>query len=133
MGKQARQDGLLGYAPVTNDSNLLDRLRRPLGQRGTGADGQCQHKQEAPNARGNARDEARSPRGAGDGSVLDLHRAGALRRAQVRFWKRGEREGAWRIKTMRPPPEAKRSKARAVSGSTVRASITIRAPRSEEH
>src|ERR1700688_1411538 len=83
MCKQARQDSFLGNAPVTDDSNLLDRLRWRLGQGSTGAYGQGKHKQEAAKARSYARDEAQSPRSAEDGSVLDLHRAEALRRAQV--------------------------------------------------
>jgi len=66
------EDGLLGNAPVADDTNLVDGLRR-LGQGRAGR--KHQHNGQ--------RHPDRYPRQAGDESVLDLHRVGVLRRAQV--------------------------------------------------
>src|SRR5665647_3204134 len=82
MGKQTRKDGLLGNAPVSNDTYLLDRIRA-LSESGACANGQREGEQEPSEARSKVRGGALTPQRAGDGSVLDLHRAGALRRAQV--------------------------------------------------
>jgi len=86
VGKQPGKDGFLGNAPVTYDANLLNR-QLILGEGRMGAYSQGEHEQQAANkrerARGVTRNMALNPRSAGDGSVLDLHWAGALRRAQV--------------------------------------------------
>ena len=79
MSKEPRQDGLLGNAPVADDPNLIDGLRS-LGQGGDRGKRQDDKQRNPRHARCSS---GCGPQCAGDGSVLDLHRAGALRRAQV--------------------------------------------------
>ena len=74
VGEEPRQDGFLGDAPVADHADGIDGLRT-LSQCRAG--GHCQH-QRQPDA-----EQARGPRNAVDECVLGLHRAGALRRAQI--------------------------------------------------
>ena len=77
VGEQAGKDGFLGNAPVADDANLVDGLRAVWAKAVPTEN--SQDKQDRKDAPGRAR-IGRLP---GDGSVLDLHRVGVLRRAQV--------------------------------------------------
>ena len=82
VGKHAGEDGLFGDAPVANDANLRNGIRR-LRQSRTGArvqDGKRQGEQQY-----DARQPRRGPHRMGDGSVLNLHGVRSLRRAQILF------------------------------------------------
>jgi hypothetical protein len=75
MRKEPGQDSLLGDAAIANDADLIDRLGG-LSHCRACRKSQQQHQQKS-------REPGRNPPCAGDESVLDLHRAATLRRAQV--------------------------------------------------
>jgi hypothetical protein len=75
MGEETSENGLLWNAPVANDPNLIHGLG---SLREGGACGNSQNQQH-----GKPRQTGKHPTCAGGGIVLDLHRVGILRRAQV--------------------------------------------------
>ena len=75
MRKKPGQDSLLGDTTITNDADLIDRLG-DLSHRRACRKSHQQHQQKS-------REPSRNSPRAGDESVLDLHRAAILRRAQV--------------------------------------------------